>query len=234
MSTTSSPTSARPSSRSSRAAAAAWSALAVVLIALGLATNYLGETDEDLFYSYNVGVAAIIQFAILIGATIAIALWLGRPASALGLGNFAWRWVGIAIGLILLVLFLALALEPVLHAGEEQGFAPNRWRPDRAVAFAFNGVIAATLGPFAEELFFRGLGVRSLLPFGGVAAVVITATAFGFAHGLFVALPILIPFGIVLGWVRLRSDSVWPGVIAHCLYNGSALLYLYFDLTQNL
>ena len=44
----------------------------------------------------------------------------------------------IALGLIFLVLLLGLILEPVLHAGEKQGFAPEEWRPDRAVPFALN------------------------------------------------------------------------------------------------
>ena len=43
--------------------------------------------------------------------------------------------------------------------------------------------------------------------------------AFGFAHGLLVALPPLIVFGLGLAWVRVRSDSVWPGFIAHAAYN---------------
>jgi membrane protease YdiL (CAAX protease family) len=34
-----------------------------------------------------------------------------------------------------------------------------------------------------------------------------------------------------LGWVRLRADSVWPGVLAHGFYNGSALLVVYFQLS---
>jgi len=56
--------------------------------------------------------------------------------------------------------------------------------------------------------------------------------AFGLAHGILVALPVLVPFALALGWVRWRSDSVWPGVIAHGFYNGSALLVLYFTLTN--
>ena len=83
-----------------------------------------------------------------------------------------------------------------------------------------------------QELFFRGVGVRVWLPFGATAAIVITAMAFGLAHGILVALPVLVPFALALGWVRWRSDSVWPGVIAHGFYNGSALLVLYFTLTN--
>ena len=234
MSTTSSPTFDKPSAGSSRNAAAAWAVAAAILIALGFAATYLGESDEDLFYDYGVAIAAVIQFGFFVGAAMGIALWLGRPLPVLGLKRFAWRWVWVALGLILLVLGLAAALEPVLHAGEEQGFEPDTWRPDRAGAFALNALVAATLVPFAEEVFFRGLGVRALRPFGNVTAVLVTATAFGLAHGLFVALPVLIPFGIALGWVRLRADSVWPGVIAHGMYNGTALLFVYLDLTNKL
>ena len=73
--------------------------------------------------------------------------------------------------------------------------------------------------------------MRAFLPFGGLGAIAITALAFGLGHGLLVALPVLVPFGIALGWVRLNADSVWPGVLAHGFYNGSALLVLYFQLT---
>jgi membrane protease YdiL (CAAX protease family) len=231
MPTTSSEISARPSTGSSRSAAAAWGAVALGLIVLGFAGTSAGETDQEVLYEYGFAIGSAAIYGILVGITFGIALWLGRPLPALGLKSFAWRWVWIAIGLILLVLALAQALEPVLHAGEKQGFAPEEWRPDRAGAFALNACVAATLVPFTEELFFRGLGVRALLPFGTITALVVTSFAFGMGHGLFSALPVLVPFALALGWVRLRSDSVWPGIIAHGFYNGAALLYLYFDLT---
>jgi membrane protease YdiL (CAAX protease family) len=232
MQTTSSTTSATPSTGSSRSAAIAWGVVAFVFVALGFVGTSAGQTDEEVLYEYGFAISSLVVYGILIGITFAIALWLGRPAPALGLKRFGWRWIWIAIGLILLVLLLALILEPVLHAGEKQGFAPEDWRPDRALPFALNTVLAATLVPFTEELFFRGLGVRALLPIGTVFALVVTSLAFGLGHGLFSALPILVPFALALAWVRLRSDSVWPGTIAHGFYNGAALLYLYFDLTS--
>jgi membrane protease YdiL (CAAX protease family) len=231
MQTTSSATSAKPSTASSRTAAAAWAAVAFVFVVLGFVGTSAGQTDEEVLYEYSFAIGATVIYGFLIGITFAIALWLGRPAPALGLKRFAWRWIWVALGLIILVLLLGLLLEPVLHAGEKQGFGPDEWRPDRAAPFVLNGVIAATLVPFTEELFFRGLGVRALLPFGAVFALVATSLAFGLGHGLFSALPILVPFGLALAWVRLRSDSVWPGTIAHGFYNGVAVLYLYFDLT---
>jgi membrane protease YdiL (CAAX protease family) len=209
-----------------------WAVIATVLIVLGFLGASSGESDPDVLYNYAFATGSIVIYGILVGTTFLVAAHLGHPLEAAGLKGFRWRWVGIAIGLIILVLIGGQLLEPLLHAGDKQGLEPDEWRPDRATAFWLNVLVASTIVPFAEELFFRGVGVRVWLPLGAVAAVVITALAFGLAHGILVALPILVPFALVLGWVRWRSDSVWPGVIAHGFYNGSALIVLYFTLTN--
>jgi membrane protease YdiL (CAAX protease family) len=230
MSATSSETSARPSNGSNRNALIAWLAIAVLLVALGFLGTSTGQTDPDVLYDYSFAAGSTIVYAILVTVTLAIAHSYGDGVGPLGLRAASWSWVWRAVGLIVLVLALGAVIEPFLHASEKQGFAPDAWRPDRAGAFAVNSVIASTIVPFAEELFFRGLGVRVLLPFGGLAAVGVTASAFGLGHGLLVALPVLVPFGLALGWVRWRSDSIWPGVAAHGSYNGIALLVLYLTL----
>jgi membrane protease YdiL (CAAX protease family) len=232
MQATSSQTSARPSSELSKGPLGVWTGIAVLLIAIGFVGTSSGQTEPDVLYDYRFGIGSIVIYSILVGLTLAIAASLGQPLEAAGLKRFAWRWVWIAIGLILLVLIVAQLLEPLLHAGEEQGLEPKDWRPDRAGAFALNALVISTVVPFAEELFFRGVGVRAWLPLGAVTAIVVTALAFGLGHGLFVALPVLVPFGLAQAWVRWRSDSVWPGVIAHGFYNGSAVLLLYVQLTN--
>ena len=231
MPTTWSRISDRLSTAPSRGAIAAWLAIAALLIALGFVGTSTDEANPDILYDYAFAGGSVVIYGILVGVALIIASRLGRPLEAAGLKRFAWRWVGIAVGLILLVLILAQALEPLLHAGDKQGLEPEEWRPDRATAFALNALVASTVVPFAEELFFRGVGVRAFLPFGGISAIAITALAFGLGHGLLVALPVLVPFGFALGWVRLRADSVWPGMFAHGFYNGSALLVVYFQLS---
>ena len=231
MSTTSSETSPRLSRGANQVAVAGWGLVAALFVALGFAAQASGGTDPNLFYRYSTAANVVGVYAILLAVTVGIAAALGRPLRAVGVRSFSWGWLWRALGLIGLVLALSAALEPLLHAGKEQGLAPEVWQPNRAGAFALNAVVASTVVPLAEELFFRGLGVRALLPFGGLAAVTITALAFGLGHGVLVALPVLVPFGLVLGWVRWRSDSVWPGVIAHGSYNGAALFVLYLTLT---
>jgi membrane protease YdiL (CAAX protease family) len=235
MLTTSSPTSSGRSNGHSTTGLSAWLAIAAILIVLGFAGQAASggmEGGSDLFYDYGLALSSLVIYGILVGLTIWTASAYGDPFQALGLTVFSVKWAGIAVGLILLVLGLSFVLEPILHAGEEQGYAPDVWRPEHARAFFVNGVVAATFVPFAEELFFRGLGVRVLAFLGSTAAMVGTALVFGLAHGILVALPVLVAFGFALAWVRLRSDSVWPGVVAHGLFNALAVVAVYAELTK--
>jgi CAAX protease family protein len=232
MRTTSSPTSSRPSSGRSRRGLIVWLSLAAILVALGFAGQASGESDPDLFYDYGLALGSLVLYGILIGLTLWAGTAYGDPLAALGLNVFSVKWTAIAVGLIFLVLGLSFVLEPLLHAGEEQGFAPDVWRPERARAFFVNGLVAATIVPFAEELFFRGLGVRALAFLGSLVAILGTALVFGLGHGILVALPVFVAFGTALAWVRLRSDSVWPGIVAHGLFNALALVAVYADLTN--
>jgi membrane protease YdiL (CAAX protease family) len=231
MEAVSSQTSDTPSRRPSTKTLGIWTGIAVVLIVLGFAGTSSGGAEPNVLYDYSFGIGSTVIYAILIAITLALASGLGNPLEAAGIKRFAWKWIGIAIGLIILVLIIGQVLEPVLHAGEEQGLEPTEWRPDRAGAFALNAIVVSTVVPFAEELFFRGVGVAAWLPFGPLAAIAVTALAFGLGHGILAALPVLIPFGLVQAWVRWRSDSVWPGAIAHGFYNGTALVVVYLTLT---
>ncbi len=231
MQTTSSPTSATPSSDYKAVPFFGWSLLAVLFIAGSFLSREISTEDtKNIFYDYDFAVSTIVWYAALVGLTFALAIPYPRTPRALGLNPFRWRWVGIAFGFIIGVLILSVLLEPLLHGGREQGLSPEQWQPERARAFLLNGVLISTVVPFAEELFFRGLGVRALQFFGGMSAVVITGLVFGFSHGVLGALPPLVLFGIALGWVRLRSGSVWPGVLAHGFFNAVGILVVYLQL----
>jgi len=231
MQTTSSPTSATPSSDYKAVPFIGWSLLAVLFIAGSFLSREISTEDtRNIFYDYGFAVTTIVWYAALVGLTFALAIPYPRTPRALGLNPFRWRWVGIAIGFIIGVLILSVLLEPLLHGGREQGLSPDEWQPEHARAFLLNGVLVSTVVPFAEELFFRGLGVRALQFFGGMSAVVMTALVFGFSHGVLGALPPLVLFGIALGWVRLRSGSVWPGVLAHGFFNAVGILVVYLQL----
>ena len=124
-----------------------------------------------------------------------------------------------------MILAAAGLLGQVLDAGDEQGLVPDAWDGSRAVPFLANTLVVVLVAPFVEELLYRGLGMSLLFPFvGPLFSIAITGLAFGLAHGLVLGLPVLTIFGITLGWLRWKTDSVYPGMVVHGIFNGAALL----------
>lgn len=85
-------------------------------------------------------------------------------------------------------------------------------------------VAVALLIPVAEEILFRGLlfgAVRKR--WGSRSTILITAIIFGASHGdLFYFVP-LAAIGLVLGWTRNKTGSVWVSAFIHILNNSLAL-----------
>src|SRR4029077_5172076 len=107
---------------------------------------------------------------------------------------------------------------------DEQGLVPDRWDSSRAGAFVAFFLVVTVVAPVIEEMTYRGLGLSLLMPYGVPVAILVTGLLFGAAHGLIVALPILTVFGIVVGWLRVRTDSIYPPMLLHATFNGTALL----------
>src|SRR6187402_1156405 len=169
-----------------------WAILVTVLALLSYAANLAdtGDPPDDLLYRWSSAIGGLIQYAIILGVVLAIArgiapatLGLVRPASwAAAAGRIATALVAIWV--------IGAVLNVFLKAGEEQGLVPDGWDSGRAAPFIANFVVVAGVAPFVEELTYRGLGFAAVRDaFGNGAAVVVTAIAFGLAHGLFIALP---------------------------------------------
>lgn len=223
--------SASPSTRE-RIALALWLGIAALQIAVSFAVGgSSSDGDGEPFYDYSLAVGSLLLYGILIALTFWIASLFPDRLAALGLRSFPARTLWLVAGIVIAAVAVSALLEPLLHAGREQGLEPETWRSDRVAPFAVNAVVVATVVPFTEELFYRGLGVRVLRFLGPVVAVIGTAIVFSLAHGILVAVPALGFFALLLGWLRVRTDSVWPCAIAHGLYNGIGVLAFYVSST---
>lgn len=158
---------------------------------------------------------------------LGIVRWIARgiPLRELGLrAPHSWpRALGLALALFVALLIVEQLLEHVLHASREQGLEPSHWEPSKAVPFALNAVVVVLVAPFVEELTYRGLGFAVLERFGPVVAVAGTAIAFSAAHGLIQGFVALFIFGAAIAILRLRTGSVYPGMLFHACFNGIAL-----------
>jgi len=102
------------------------------------------------------------------------------------------------------------------------------WPPIAAIDAAFWSFLLGQtlLVALPEEFFFRGFLQGQFVqraPSRPILAVVLAALAFALTHviihesiGL---LRVFFP-GILFGWLRYRTKSIWPAVLAHGLANG--------------
>jgi uncharacterized protein len=202
-----------------------WWLLVGVLALLAYSSRAAGgRPPEDALYQWGTAASAAIVYAFVLGLVLLIARG-GATRELLALRPpTSWvRALGWALLIFVLVLIVGAALDPFLDAGEEQGLAPSGWDADRATAFAANALVVVALAPIVEELTYRGLGYSLLRPYGMASAIIGVGVAFGLAHGLVEALPILALFGMGLAFLRERTDSIYPPILLHGAFNGFAL-----------
>jgi membrane protease YdiL (CAAX protease family) len=183
------------------------------------------ETPSDVLYLWSTFAGALIQYGIMLVLILAIARGFGSPLLALDRPASIGRAVKLGAVALGVILVTAGLLGQVLDAGSEQGLVPDAWDSSRAAPFLANALVVVLVAPFVEELLYRGLGMSLLVPFvGPLFSIAITGLAFGLAHGLVLGLPVLTIFGITLGWLRWKTESVYPGMVVHGIFNGAALL----------
>lgn len=159
----------------------------------------------------------------------------GDLRADLGL-TFKWPFdaaIGVVIGVA-----TQLVLIPLLYLPFERADPTLRHRleaPAKTDTGAIHGgwqiavlvLFLAVGAPIVEELFFRGLLLRSLaLWLGPTAGVVGSAIVFGLAHFEVLQLAALILFGLILGTLAYTSGRLGPGIFAHSAFNAVTVLSL--------
>ena len=160
-----------------------------------------------------------------------VAIWLvarqfGNPREVLALRRTPLaQGVALAVGGLIVGVVAAAALEPIFHGSASQRITAGDIDSLTAgVAFGISALTIVIGAAVTEELYFRGLLYGRLdARFGVASAVVGSAGIFGLAHFAPNTFPALFALGLVLGLVRMRSSSVWPGMAIHGANNAIAV-----------
>ena len=192
---------------------------ALVAGAVGLGTT---STLGKLF------VANIPLYAVMAGVPIwATARRGAGPVADLGLRFSPLDLLALPVGALLQFVVGWAYLPFVDHRDLER---PARELADRthgSGGWALLVLMTCVLAPFAEELFYRGLVMRSLLRrFAGWAAIVITAAWFAAMHFEMLQFWGLFAFGLVAGFLANRTGRLGTSVALHAGFNAVAVLAL--------
>jgi membrane protease YdiL (CAAX protease family) len=147
------------------------------------------------------------------------------------------RWLDAPLGVVLGVATqygAALLYVPLVRwtsVTTQQLEKPARELTDRAhgggVLLLF--IVVAVVAPIVEEIFFRGLILRSLQRRMSTGwAIVVSAALFGAAHLQPLQFPALFVFGLVAAILATRTGRLGPGIWAHVAFNAVAVAALVF------
>ncbi|TMM19708.1 MAG: CPBP family intramembrane metalloprotease [Actinobacteria bacterium] len=195
-----------------------------------------------------------------VGATVAglVGLWVGlagapvlasrlkgagRLALDFGFRLRAWPDVplGVGVGLGSQLILLPVLYIPVRvlvpHLDQQLGQPAQHLTGGADTGgLVVLGIFVVLGAPLVEELFFRGLLLRSLEKTKGLAslgrracpavAVLVSAVAFGLAHLEVLQLLGLAAFGVVLGVLAERWRRLGPGMVAHATFNAVTVIVI--------
>jgi uncharacterized protein len=176
----------------------------------------------------------ISQYVIDLAVVIYLLLLIeGKYRAPFG-SAIRWSWPRNAWGLLLLGVFMLLVLsmlENLLPMPKDTPFDKLFARPRDAYLIA---IIAVSLGPLVEELFFRGFLYPVLARRWGMAwAIFLTALPFAVMHmpqygWAWGALAVIFIVGVVCGTVRAVTKSVGASFLVHVGYNGVQMIIALF------
>jgi membrane protease YdiL (CAAX protease family) len=136
--------------------------------------------------------------------------------------------VGLVIGVLTQVVLVPLVYLPIFEIiGERDVSADARALTDRAedpFGIVLLVLIVVIGAPIVEELFFRGLLLRSAeRKWGRGWAVAVSSVIFGAVHLQPLQFPALVAVGVVFALLTLRSGRLGPAIFAHVAFNAVAV-----------
>ena len=193
--------------------------------ALSLVAFLVTGWDTEDAPLWQIGLLQIPFWGGLVGAVVCASRLKGTGDLGRDFGFSIRRddWIGFPIGVLTQWPVLALLYLPfVLLFDDLDVEGPARDLTERAngVGILVLGLVVVIGAPIVEELFFRGLVLRSLeRRFPARVALVVSAVLFALFHWQGIQTPGLIVFGLVAGYLAQRQGRLGASILAHMGFN---------------
>lgn len=109
-------------------------------------------------------------------------------------------------------------------ADEREQLAITRMLSGGVVSVLFVCVIA----PILEEMLFRGIILRGFLQnYSPWRSIFLSSLLFALYHMTISQIPVAFITGCFLGWLYVKTKSLWPSIMAHFFYNSLVMMIVY-------
>lgn len=116
---------------------------------------------------------------------------------------------------------------------------PYSENPSGVFGFLLTFIATAIVPALVEEFACRGIVLGLLKKYGEAFAIITSSIVFGVMHGNFDQMPFAVMVGLILGYIYVKTGSIWVSVAVHCANNAVSVIFTYLERivttnTQNL
>ena len=98
---------------------------------------------------------------------------------------------------------------------------------DLILVLSFVSMVIAA--PVVEEILFRGYILDAIRKIhGDTVAILGSAGLFGLIHLEPYVVGMASIGGVIYGWVRIKTGSLWPSIVSHMVWNFVVFLYIWY------
>jgi membrane protease YdiL (CAAX protease family) len=201
---------------------------AVIILA---ATDHTGTDYNDL----PLWLIAVLQVPLWVGLVGVVVIVSRRFGTGSLEKDYGFRFrandiLGLPIGVVVQLVFVPVLYRILSIVVDTSSVSePAERLTDRAegVGVALLVVLVVVGAPIIEELFFRGLLLRSIQArWSDSLALVASSILFGLAHFELLQLPALVMFGLVAGYCAQRTGRLGMSIWAHVGFNATTVAFL--------
>lgn len=176
----------------------------------------------------------LVAYILLFSTTCAVAFWLFRvtkthsaPASLGPAPKLPLLYVFGTVGVSYIFSLLSTTLFSDFLEKEPIGAMPL---PDSVAGIFVSFVSIALMPAIFEELLFRGIILKNLLPFGKWPAIIVSSLLFGAMHTDLPKMPGATVFGFCLAVLYCCTGKIFLGSLIHLVNNAMAVTASYISM----
>ena len=190
---------------------------------------------ESLAETMSSGPMSVLSYALSMGLTIVGVLIYRKLRRGTGrMFHFSLRGFNPMLILwgFVMVLLTGVVIEPVLELFPD---AFLKMIDKMGMHGGWSILMLVVLAPVMEEVLFRGIlleSVRSKHSAG--RAIVVSALMFGVIHLIPQQVVNAFAIGLILGYIYVRTESLWPVIVIHALNNAMAYVIMQWSDGANI